>query len=87
MYLMAFPYFISYHNLAAVLLRRIAGCSSSEQQPAWTIVNVVGVIGMAYTTAVLEAWSISAFPGYTYPDEHVRLSFFFRQTLHVRGCH
>ena len=22
----------------------------------------------AYSTAVLEAWSISAFPGYTYPD-------------------
>lgn len=83
MYLLAYPYFVTYHNLSSVLLRRIRangghtkGKADGAAAPAmgWTLPNMCGVVTMAYTTAVLEAWSIGSFPGYWYPDKVAMLT-------------
>eukprot|EP00041_Stephanoeca_diplocostata_P020509 m.460823 g.460823 ORF g.460823 m.460823 type:complete len:290 (+) comp21599_c0_seq10:192-1061(+) len=61
MYLMAYPYFCTYHTLAAYVLRR-----SGDNVTG--LPYAVVVVAIAYVTAVLEAVGMAAFPHYTYPD-------------------
>ena len=62
MYLMTHAYFCSYYTLSFWLMRRLGyGALSVPGKGAL-------VVAMSYTTALLETWSISAFPHYTYPD-------------------
>ena len=60
MFLLTHPYFLSYHTLATCVLRR-AGFYNASTTLAY---RAVLVAGLAYTTAFLEAWSISSFPHY-----------------------
>ena len=69
MFLMTHPYFMSYHIIATVLMRRFGFLESPARHSFLT--HATAVLGLAYLTALLEAWSISGFPHYTYPDQYV----------------
>eukprot|EP00040_Diaphanoeca_grandis_P027265 m.154755 g.154755 ORF g.154755 m.154755 type:complete len:355 (+) comp30908_c0_seq1:193-1257(+) len=62
MYLMAIPYFCTYHWFAALVLNNVGHYA------------FVVVLMMAYVTAFFEALSMSAFPHYYYPDREAMLS-------------
>jgi hypothetical protein len=60
MHLLTICYFLSYHTLATVVLRR-----TKFFLPTRTMLDrVLQIFAMAYVTAVMEAYSISAFPHY-----------------------
>lgn len=60
MFLLTHPYFLSYHTLATCVLRRAGFYNASTS----LVYRAVLVAGLAYTTAFVEAWSISGFPHY-----------------------
>lgn len=66
MYLLAHPYFVSYHVLASIALRRARASYGPMGELA-------AVPALSYFTAVLETWSIEAFPHYNYPDRDAML--------------
>eukprot|EP00056_Hartaetosiga_gracilis_P005730 m.88344 g.88344 ORF g.88344 m.88344 type:complete len:210 (-) comp12261_c0_seq7:1419-2048(-) len=59
MHLLTVVYFLSYHTFSSMILRRLNFSKMS------LFSKCVSVFGLAYTTAVMEAVSISAFPHYT----------------------
>ncbi|EGD74228.1 hypothetical protein PTSG_06238 [Salpingoeca rosetta] len=71
MYFLTHVYFLLYHSLATMLLRKI-DFWSPRRSLLW---RGLVVFAMAYTTAILEAWSISAFPHYVYPDAFVMYAY------------
>lgn len=70
MYLLTHPYFLSYHVMASCCLRRL-GFHSPQTS---FLRRAASVTTLAYATAYMETWSISAFPHYRYPDLHAMLT-------------
>eukprot|EP00051_Salpingoeca_urceolata_P018533 m.260591 g.260591 ORF g.260591 m.260591 type:complete len:142 (+) comp19218_c0_seq11:476-901(+) len=69
MYLLTHPYFLTYFVFGGMLLRRLRFWA-----PQTGIVKRCTVIAaMSYTTALMETWTISGYPNYTYPDPHAML--------------
>lgn len=65
MHFMTVAYFLTYHTTSTAIIRRTGFGRSSK--PGGGIVwpkLLVQVFAMAYITAVMEAWTISAFPHY-----------------------
>lgn len=60
MHLLTVCYFLTYHTLATVILRRTHFFAASRGM----LDRLLQVFAMAYVVAVLEAVSISAFPHY-----------------------
>lgn len=62
MYLLAHPYFCTYHVLSSMLLRRVVRFAGDRggSVSVW-IVYAMAVCVTSYITAWLEAWSISAY--------------------------
>uniref|UniRef100_A0A7S3D735 Cycloeucalenol cycloisomerase n=1 Tax=Palpitomonas bilix TaxID=652834 RepID=A0A7S3D735_9EUKA len=66
-YLLTQPYFLMYHTVATLALRRIK-TSTSMSGATKLVVTVIAVCLMSYITAVMEAVTISAFPHYSFAD-------------------
>lgn len=66
MFLCTHPYFMTYHVLAAPILRVIS--SHLQKYSSYHALFVISVITLAFVTAFMETWTISSFPYYTYPD-------------------
>eukprot|EP00043_Microstomoeca_roanoka_P004867 m.52363 g.52363 ORF g.52363 m.52363 type:complete len:269 (-) comp12694_c0_seq1:243-1049(-) len=70
MFFLTHVYFLFYHTLSSMILRKLEFWSKRR-----SLLERLLIVGtLAYITAVLEAWSISAFPHYKYPNEAVMLS-------------
>jgi len=73
MYLMTLPYFLFYHTLSNLVIRRVrttfnAGCSR-------VLLEFTVVLIFAYFTAWMETFSISVFPYYTFTDRKMMYTF------------
>eukprot|EP00055_Hartaetosiga_balthica_P010486 m.44817 g.44817 ORF g.44817 m.44817 type:complete len:273 (+) comp7189_c1_seq2:49-867(+) len=69
MHFLTLCYFQAYHTFASMILRRFNFDSMSMFKKCMV------VFGMGYSTAVMEAVSISAFPHYYYPDRYAMYVF------------
>lgn len=72
MFLFTHPYFMTYHVLAAPMLRAVK--SYLQQFKLWYILFAIFVACFAFVTAFLETLTISVFPYYTYPDLGIMLT-------------
>jgi len=70
LYLISHSYFLLYHTLANLLQRRF--WNAVGNQMTLTLAGMAGglVFAMAYTTALMEVWTIENFPYYSYPNRH-----------------
>ena len=73
MHLITIAYFLSYHTFATIILRK-SGFFDNQRRSLLSRVLQVAI--MSYATALLEAWSISAFPHYV---SRVHLKFYLRK--------
>ena len=67
MFLFTHPYFMTYHVLAAPVLRAVSSYLQ-QQFRHWYLLFAAFVACFAFATAFVETWTISGFPYYTYPD-------------------
>ena len=72
MFLFTHPYFMTYHVLAAPLLR--ATKVYLQKYPSPDILLGIFITLIAFMTAFIETWTISGFPYYTYPDFYTMLT-------------
>ena len=68
MFLFTHPYFMTYHVLAAPVLRVAKSYLQENSNSWWCIFFAAFVSVLAFSTAFMETWTISGFPYYTYPD-------------------
>lgn len=68
MFLMTHVYFMSYHILITPLIRTLKNTFRSCGATVQFVVTTIGIVVMAFFTAVAETWTISSFPYYTYPN-------------------
>lgn len=74
MYLMTHVYFMTYHILFTLLLRAVRVSFRSYPTSLRYIAVGLFVVTAAFLTALMETWTISGFPYYTYPDFHEMLT-------------
>eukprot|EP00035_Acanthoeca_spectabilis_P030650 m.10308 g.10308 ORF g.10308 m.10308 type:complete len:298 (-) comp4299_c0_seq1:127-1020(-) len=74
MHLMAHPYFITYHTLAVKVIQWVD--PEYPKAPQFPMrMRQLGLLWlMGYATAYVEAWSISSFPHYSYPDREAMMT-------------
>lgn len=61
MHLLTIVYFMSYHTFSTAILRKTHFFESNRRS---FVGRCLQIGAMAYVTAVMEAWTISAFPHY-----------------------
>lgn len=66
MFLCTHPYFMTYHVLVSPVLR--AAKAYMKDYKFKTLIFAAVVVVIAFCTAIMETWTISGFPYYTYPD-------------------
>jgi len=63
-------YFMLYHTLANLLLRRFWNAVGNQVTPKLAVLAAGVVVALAYTTALMEVWTIENFPYYSCPNRH-----------------
>ena len=72
MFLCTHPYFMTYHVLVSPVLR--AAKAYLQDYRGKTVLFAIVVVCIAFFTAFMETWTISAFPYYTYPNLYSMLT-------------
>jgi len=68
LFLISHSYFLLYHTLSNLLLRRLWACFPNPSALAYAVVGTFVVV-FAYFIAFMEVFTIQNFPYYSYPDK------------------
>ena len=67
-YLMTHAYFIFYHSMTNLILRRLRRALSQFSPSASFAASAVVILALAYVTAFMETFTISNFPHYSFEN-------------------
>ena len=67
-YLMTHAYFIFYHSMTNLVLRRLRRSLVAVHPFASSAISAVVVLALAYVTAFMETYTISNFPYYSFKN-------------------
>lgn len=66
LYFMTHAYFLLYHSLSNVLLRRVRHATASWPRPMQLLAAATLIFSLSYATAFMETLTIAHFPYYTF---------------------
>jgi cycloeucalenol cycloisomerase len=69
-YLMTHAYFIFYHSLTNLVLRRLRRALAASSRFASFSISALTILALAYVTAFMETFTISNFPYYSFENRH-----------------
>ena len=69
-YLMTHAYFIFYHSLTNLVLRRLRRSLAASSRFASFSISALTILALAYVTAFMETFTISNFPYYSFENRH-----------------